>query len=516
MYKSLPRKTLARIAAASLCCTVLAATVPTSLHAATSPKVEVNGRILYDNLTRIENGRVLIGLRSAAEALGATVDWSEADRRITITRGDNQTTLWVDLPTARVNGTLRILDVPPRIVQGRTIIPYRFVGESLGAHIGWDDATRTAWLWSSLTSYQVQSGDSLWAIARSYGLTVEQLRRANGLHSDALTPGQVLLVPEASQISTFATVSGYTVIGSWGDTLSLQSVQANGGVLTDIATVSHRLRADGTMSGSAQTAILAAAHQQGLRPWLVVQNLDTNGNFSRTIADTFLRNAGARQRFVTNVISVLKDGGFVGLEVDLEDITPSNRPYLSLLMKELKAALSKSGFLLGIAVPAKTSDSPTNAWNGAFDYEVIGAYADRVTLMTYDEHWFGGPSGPIASLPWIDRVLKYSTSVIAAEKLLLGVPAYAYDWPAYGGTASVRSAREATNMAYTRGSGWDDHAASPYITYTDSNGTARILWFEDGRSLAAKFELAAAYGLQGINIWRLGLEDGALWYSLNK
>lgn len=515
MYRSLMR-TIASIAAACILSISMVAAVPAPATAAPLPTVEVNGRPLRDSLARLENGRFLIGLRAAAEALGATVDWDEAAQRITMTRGQNQATLWINTKTAWVNGERQLLDVAPRIVQNRTIVPYRFVGESLGAHVGWDDTNRVAWLWSSLVPYQVQSGDSLWFLAQQLGLSTDQLRQTNGLHSNTLTAGQILYLPEVvAQALPFATVNGYAVITSWGDKSSEESIRKNGDMLTDIASVSHRLRADGSISGSVQEATIGAAWAQGVRPWLVVQNLDQSGSFSRTIADAFLRSATARKRFADQVIPILYAGGFVGLEVDIEDISPANRPYFTLLMKELKTRLANNGFLLGVAVPAKTADSPKDNWSGAYDYAAIGAYVDRVTLMTYDEHWFGGPNGPIASLPWVERVLRYSTSVISAHKLLLGIAAYAYDWPTNGGDADILSAREAARIAGSLGTHWDHGAASPFVSYYDRSGSARILWYEDERSLAAKFDLARSFRLQGISVWRLGLEDGSLWTSLN-
>jgi len=66
-------------------------------------------------------------------------------------------------------------------------------------------------------------------------------------------------------------------------------------------------------------------------------------------------------------------------------------------------------------------------WSSAFDYAAIGKYADWVQIMTYDEHWSGGTPGPIASLPWVENVIKYAITVIPKEKILLGVAAYGYD-----------------------------------------------------------------------------------------
>lgn len=438
-----------------------------AVAAAGLPAVEIDGRPYADPLITMEANRLLVPLRAVAEALGATVRWDGGERRITVQRGARTVLLRVGAAAAEVNGWPVPLAAAPRIAAGRTLIPFRFLGESLGAEVGWDAGRRVAWL-------------------RTTGAAAAPLR----------------------------TVSGYTVVTGWKDTRSADAVRAHGRHLTEIATVSHRLQADGSVAGTVQAEALAAARQQGARAWLAVQNLDAAGNFSAAIAEAFLQSPEARRRFADRVVPLLQEHGFVGLEIDLEFVPAARRPDLSRFLQELKAELAARGLLLGIAVPAKTHDAPADSWGGAYDYAAIGASADRVTLMTYDEHWFGGTSGPIASLPWVERVLQHATRAMPAGKILLGVPAYAYDWRLDGGPARVLGGRRAEELARVYGESWDEAAASPFVRYTDATGAAHVVWYENGRSLKLKADLAARYGLQGLAIWRLGIEGEGLWQAL--
>ena len=107
---------------------------------------------------------------------------------------------------------------------------------------------------------------------------------------------------------------------------------------------------------------------------------------------------------------------------------------------------------------------------------------------------------------------QYATKEIPADKILLGVRAYGYAWPAsgYGGRAVTSS--EAVSIAQRYGAAiqWDDAAQCPYFTYWPGN-YAREVWFENPSSTAAKLDLAAQYNLGGIAIWRLGFEDPGIW-----
>lgn len=90
------------------------------------------------------DGRTLVPLRGIFEALGAKVDWDNATRTATGTKDGIKVVVQIDNQTAYVNGQAVKLDVPAKTINGSTMVPLRFISESLGAKVDWDDATRTA------------------------------------------------------------------------------------------------------------------------------------------------------------------------------------------------------------------------------------------------------------------------------------------------------------------------------------------------------------------------------------
>jgi len=107
------------------------------------PTVIVDGRILsLDVPPVIEEGRTLVPLRAIFETLGAEVEWDGATRTVTATKGETVIYLTIGDKRVRVGSQVVTLDVPGRIVNGRTLVPLRFVSESLGAQVHWDGATR--------------------------------------------------------------------------------------------------------------------------------------------------------------------------------------------------------------------------------------------------------------------------------------------------------------------------------------------------------------------------------------
>lgn len=87
--------------------------------------------------------KTLIPLRAVFERMGAVVSWNEDARLVDVVMGASSVQLTIGSKTAFVNGTQTTLDVPALIINGSTMIPVRFVGESLNCDIGWDDFTRT-------------------------------------------------------------------------------------------------------------------------------------------------------------------------------------------------------------------------------------------------------------------------------------------------------------------------------------------------------------------------------------
>ena len=108
-----------------------------------APRVMLNGQQLsFDVPPTIESGRTLVPLRTIFEAMGAAVNWNASSSTVTATKGSSTIILPVGSRTATVNGKNVTLDVPAKIINSRTLVPLRFVSESLGAQVDWNNTER--------------------------------------------------------------------------------------------------------------------------------------------------------------------------------------------------------------------------------------------------------------------------------------------------------------------------------------------------------------------------------------
>ncbi|MDY6313788.1 MAG: stalk domain-containing protein [Clostridia bacterium] len=104
----------------------------------------VNGKeVKIDVPAQILDGRTMTPSRFVAESLGADVDWDDATKTVTVTNGTKTIKLVIDSNIATIDGEEVEIDVPATIIDGRTLTPSRFVAEALGADVDWDDATKT-------------------------------------------------------------------------------------------------------------------------------------------------------------------------------------------------------------------------------------------------------------------------------------------------------------------------------------------------------------------------------------
>lgn len=113
--------------------------------------VTVNGEILTTPIpAQIVNGRTMLPMRAVFEALGAKIDWVDADKLIFATKGNKFIALKIGLPQMSVQSTESFenkvieLDAAPFIENDYTLVPVRAVAESLNAKVDWNSETKTA------------------------------------------------------------------------------------------------------------------------------------------------------------------------------------------------------------------------------------------------------------------------------------------------------------------------------------------------------------------------------------
>lgn len=318
-------------------------------------------------------------------------------------------------------------------------------------------------------------------------------------------------------LDTSAPGDGFWVTGYYVDydRASLEAVKLNAGHMDQVVIFGYGFDRQGNVEGQDQDLVKGLTSQQ--KRILLFGNL-TNGGFDEQTAHNILTDKAVQDRAIAGILEKSTKLGVAGVQIDFENIPHGDRDAYTAFLKRLKGELSAHNMSLSIAAAAKTRDTRTG-WGGATDYAAIGQIVDQFYIMAYDEHWRGGEPGPVASLGWVEKVIRYAVGVMPAQKIVLGVPFYGYEWTAEPnrGTATNKALGSASMARRMEQVGakviWDPVVAENKATFKTDDGE-RIAWYPDQRSLDAKLRLAYQYNLKGIAIWRVGFEPNDWWHEL--
>lgn len=273
----------------------------------------------------------------------------------------------------------------------------------------------------------------------------------------------------------------------------------------------------GTIAGSAPGQLLSFAKDNDIHTYACIANYGED-DFDPALAHGAI--VTHKALMTANMVNLVQNGGWEGINVDFEGLYPADRAAFSAFIHDLAAALHGKGLKLAISVPAKSSDDAGDDWSWPFDYAALGADADLIQLMTYDQHGPWSDPGPVAGFDWMESCVQYAVSAIEPAKLLIGLPAYGYDWNLADREQDSDFAWKDVPAILARTGAipaWDDRTKSARIAYTNSIGTAdgaaHVAWYETPAGIAAKSALVTKYDLAGLSMWVLGNEDLSFWQA---
>ncbi|MFD1362616.1 LysM peptidoglycan-binding domain-containing protein [Lentibacillus salinarum] len=367
--------------------------------------------------------------------------------------------------------------------------------------------------------YFVQQGDTLYSIARRFGLSVEELAQINQIPVDStLSVGTRLYIPE--QPKPAITANAY--IEPTGESVSqtlINSATKAAPYLTYLAPFSYQVNRDGTLQAPPLDNFAQIAANQNAAMMLVITNLE-EGQFSRELGHIILTVQAVQNTLLDNIVNVAREVGFRDVHFDFEFLAPDDREAYNNFLRQAKQRLSEEDLMLSTALAPKTSAEQMGEWYEAHDYATHGEIADMVVLMTYEWGYSYGPPMAVSPIDNVREVVNFALSVMPADKILLGQNLYGYDWTLPftegGEPAEALSPQQAITRAREQNAAiqYDTTAQAPFFTYQDGQGNDHEVWFEDARSIQAKFDMIKELGLRGISYWKLGLAFPQNWLLL--
>lgn len=260
------------------------------------------------------------------------------------------------------------------------------------------------------STYIVQPGESVWEIAKRHAISEQTLMNQNGLKSRVIVPGQKLTIPRPPKVDVW-TGTYFVPKDKNANTWMINNYKST---LSSIFVFEYKPDVQGNLIEVQENEAHKIAWKKNLAPYATLSNLSEKG-FDPELIHTLFSTDWLRQKFINNIYFLLDSHHYKGVVIDFEQVRPKDRNLLNQFIKELAEKLHPAGMEVMMAVPPKKGDKEPS-YSAGYDYQTLGKYLDRLFLMTYDWHWPGGPSGPIAPIDEVKATLDYAVSVVDRKK----------------------------------------------------------------------------------------------------
>ena len=352
--------------------------------------------------------------------------------------------------------------------------------------------------------YLVRAGDSLYSIARRFGVDVNALSYINQLSDPSrLTVGQTIVVPGGSAAMGDIEVNAYAY-----PNISRATLEETLPYLTFLCPFSWQIDAQGGITPIDDAEMIRLSYENAVAPMLTLTNIGTNGGFSSDIAHAIFTDMTVQNTLVENIFAALRQKNYYGVNLNIEYVYPFDRESYNAFLARVSRELHSRGYYLQSAVAPRVSDQQQGLLYTAHDYAAHGEYCDRVVIMTYEWGYTYSQPQAVSPVDSMRKVLDYAVTKMPSGKILLGFSNYGYNWTlpwTQGQAASVISNVGAVNLAAATYSEikFNESAQAPYFNYTAPDGKRHEVWFEDARSVRARLNLVREYNLAGISYWTI-------------
>jgi len=369
-----------------------------------------------------------------------------------------------------------------------------------------------------MTIHVVKSSDTVDSIATIYGISTDKIIFDNQLiYPFRLAVGQALLISNGNdkpvkriEVNGYA----YPFISNWvlEETLPY---------LTELSVFSYGFTPKGDLIPPPldTSVMIGKAKDFKVRPILTLTPFGVDGKFNNLLISNIVNDPKAQQNLIDQLIKEMQKKGYVGVDIDFEYILPTDRDAYTSFVRNVTQTLNKLSYQVSVALAPKAAVTQKGLLYEGKDYGGLGAAANHVLLMTYEWGYTYGPPMAVAPITQIRKVVEYAITEIPVDKINIGIPNYGYDWPLpfEKGVTKAKTIGnvEAVRLAIEQGVEimFDEVEQSPFFKYYQENVQHEV-WFEDVRSMQAKFNLIKEFNLRGAGYWQIMQLFRANWILL--
>lgn len=271
------------------------------------------------------------------------------------------------------------------------------------------------------------------------------------------------------------------------------------------------LNINGIIINEADFRYMRDAQNKGYEVWGLFDN-----SFKPSWTSDMLNDPVYRKKAIAQIAFYAALYDLDGVNIDFENMYLDDKDKFTQFMAELSPLMKSQNVTLSIAV---TIPGGSDQWSKVFDRQNIAKHVDYMMLMAYDEFWASSPvSGPVSSIPWVEKSIQETLELVPNEKLILGIPLYMRVWiekstsvdsKAFG-IKHLESILETVDYEKS----YDEDNDLNYVSYK-KEGIPHRIWIEDEASIKKRIALMNKYNLPGIGSWSKEFVEMETWQYIN-
>lgn len=360
--------------------------------------------------------------------------------------------------------------------------------------------------------HTIQPNETLEYISQKYNTSINKLYRNNPSLSARpfLIPGDDLIISYTNNPTSSILVNGFVY-----PNISRELLTTTLPYLTYISPFTYSFSADGDLKPLRDDFILRRSMEYNVLPLMTLSPIDDDGKFVSELTEKLLNNNNAQEKLISQILTTIQNKKYSGIILNFEQIPIQSRNLYISLIQNMQKLLNENGYTLYIAL------DPNNMVDANQYYTALGEFSNGIIIMTYGIEITQTSSITISSIQKIEDIIKYITSLIPANKVILGIPNHGYGWRTMQSNNNMPQPRiignqEAIQIAISQNAAimFDEKSQYPYFYYYINNQRFEV-WFQDARSAIAKFNLIKKYNLAGISYWTLMKKSHQTWQALN-
>ena len=344
--------------------------------------------------------------------------------------------------------------------------------------------------------YIVQPGDTLYSIARLFGIRTEQLISANPILADnmALSAGDRLEVPLSSRMRQPIDMNGF--IDASADPASLQDIFP---YLTYLSILGCHVRACGYIDCSNDRALVGAARAAQVAPMMVVSNEVPGVGYSAEIAHAVISDPVAQQTMLDQIVARLKLSEYFGVNFNFEPVPYEDYDAFAQLVRKATFLLHPMGYYVMLTIRTQRVIARIEELlpQPAGNYEFI---ADRFIVRSSELAC--GSALNLSKADSVQRILDYTIVPFSSRKILIAYPNCCEVWQVpyqAGQSPRIISYQQAALLSGASGFLYDQQTSRRYFVYTDEAGLEYDVWCGNIMGSKEIADLVRIYNLGGVS-----------------